>query len=41
MLADQTELKVAVVRDPYFYLDRDDIFKLLRSQDHEIIDLML
>lgn len=38
---DNSELKQAVIRDPYFYLNRDDLLNLLIKYDNEIIQEVL
>ena len=40
-LCENTELKIAVCKDPYFYITRDDILLLLHTTDHNVINMML
>ena len=32
-LTENTELKIAISNDPYFYITRDDILQLLKTKD--------
>lgn len=38
---ENTELKMAIVKDPFFYLTRDDLLSLLRTHDDEMITTIL
>jgi len=38
---ENTELKIAISNDPYFYITRDDILVLLRTKDDQMIHHML
>jgi hypothetical protein len=40
-MTENTELKLAVSNDQYFYITRDDILKLLETQDDQMIQHML
>lgn len=40
-LSENTELKEAIIVDPYFQLNRDDILQLLKTRDNHIINLVL
>ena len=40
-LSENTELKEAIIDDPYFQLNRDDILQLLKTRDNHIVDLVL
>ena len=40
-LCENTELKIAVCMDAYFYITRDDILLLLHTFDHNMIGMML
>lgn len=35
------ELKMAISKDPYFYITREDILKLIKTQDDDMIEHML
>ena len=35
------ELKLAISRDPYFFITRDDIFHLIKTHDDDMIEHML
>lgn len=35
------ELKMIIVQDPNFYLNRDDIFQLVHTEDNEMIEEIL
>jgi cystathionine beta-lyase family protein involved in aluminum resistance len=35
------ELKMAISNDPYFFITRDDIFQLIKTQDDVMIEHML
>lgn len=35
------ELKMAISNDPYFFITREDIYKLIKTHDDEMIDHML
>ena len=35
------ELKMAISKDPYFHISRDDIFHLIKTHDDEMIETML
>ena len=39
--AENTELKVAISNDPYFYITRHDILQLLKTKDDQMIKHML
>ena len=36
-ITENTELKLAVSNDPYFFVTRDDILKLLETKDDQMI----
>ena len=38
---ENTELKMAITHDPYFYLTRDDLLKLLQTYDDKMITHIL
>jgi hypothetical protein len=40
-LTENTELKIAISNDPYFYISRDDILQLLKTKDDKMIEHML
>ena len=40
-LSENTELKIAIAKDPYFFVTRDDILQLLKTKDNDIINFML
>ena len=40
-LCENTELKIAVCMDPFFYITRDDILLLLHTTDNNMINMML
>lgn len=40
-LTENTELKIAISNDPFFYITRDDILKLLTTKDDQMIQHML
>lgn len=40
-LTENTELKIAISNDPFFYITRDDILKLLMTKDDQMIQHML
>ena len=40
-LTENTELKLAVSNDPYFYITRQDILQLLKTKDEMMIKHML
>ena len=40
-LTENTELKIAISNDPYFFITRDDILQLLKTKDDTMIQHML
>ena len=40
-MAENTELKVAISNDPYFFITREDILVLLQTKDDQMISHML
>lgn len=40
-LSENLELKIAISNDPYFYINRDDALKLLKTSDDYMIQHML
>jgi len=40
-LTENTELKIAISNDPFYYITRDDILKLLMTKDDQMIQHML
>jgi len=38
---ENSELKMAISKDPYFYITRDDIYQLLKTQDDVMIEHIL
>jgi hypothetical protein len=40
-MTENTELKIAISNDPYFYITRDDILVLLQTNDDQMISHML
>ena len=40
-LTENTELKIAISNDPYFYITREDILNLLQTRDDDMIQHML
>jgi hypothetical protein len=40
-LTENTELKIAISNDPYFYITREDILQLLKTKDDTMIQHML
>ena len=38
---DNFELKMAISKDPYFYITREDIFQLIKTEDDEMIEHIL
>mmetsp|Transcript_17619 Transcript_17619/g.27263 ORF Transcript_17619/g.27263 Transcript_17619/m.27263 type:complete len:92 (+) Transcript_17619:477-752(+) len=40
-LTENTELKLAISNDNFFYITRDDILQLLKTKDNQMINHML
>jgi hypothetical protein len=40
-LTENNELKLAISKDPYFFLTRQDILQLIRTNDDNMIEHML
>jgi len=40
-MTENTELKIAISNDPYFYITREDILNLLKSKDDQMVHHML
>jgi len=38
---ENSELKIAISRDPYFYLEREDLLILLKTKDNKMITHIL
>jgi hypothetical protein len=40
-MTENTELKIAISNDPYFFITRDDILQLLKTKDDQMVHHML